>query len=138
MIAFARASRKSDVNFALALRNTAALPEQEHEPIHEGRNGSHFAWQRASPIRCKCRLDYGLSSLANVLRRNLRIQKRSRSPRVVPKLVTCYLERIQLRFSPLLSGCNEAPAPRFICMSGKPFRTLERHFSIVLLWFHPE
>jgi hypothetical protein len=36
-----------DLNPALALRNTAALPEQEHEPIHEGRNRSHFAWQRA-------------------------------------------------------------------------------------------
>src|SRR6202451_1977639 len=36
-----------DLNPALALRNTAALPEQEHEPIHEGRNRSHFARQRA-------------------------------------------------------------------------------------------
>src|ERR1700688_405080 len=36
-----------DLNPALALRNTAALPEQEHEPIHEGRDRSHLAWQRA-------------------------------------------------------------------------------------------
>src|ERR1700686_3833931 len=36
-----------DLNPALALRNTAALPEKEHEPIHEGRNRSHFAWQSA-------------------------------------------------------------------------------------------
>jgi hypothetical protein len=34
-----------DFNVAHAFRNTAALPEQEHEPVHEGRNGSHFAWQ---------------------------------------------------------------------------------------------
>jgi len=27
-----------DLNVALALRNTAALPEQEHESIHEGRD----------------------------------------------------------------------------------------------------
>ncbi len=36
-----------DLNVAIALRNTAALPEQEHELIHEGRNRRHFAWQRA-------------------------------------------------------------------------------------------
>src|SRR5258708_28065624 len=36
-----------DLNVALAFRNTAALPEQKHELIHEGRNRSHFAWQRA-------------------------------------------------------------------------------------------
>src|ERR1700682_1125806 len=36
-----------DLNPALAFRNTAALPEKEHEPIHEGRNRSHFAWQSA-------------------------------------------------------------------------------------------
>ena len=36
-----------DLDVALALRNTAALPEQEHELIHEGRNRSHLAWQRA-------------------------------------------------------------------------------------------
>src|SRR5712671_4485769 len=36
-----------DINVALAVRNTAALPEQDHEPIHEGGNRSYFAWQRA-------------------------------------------------------------------------------------------
>jgi hypothetical protein len=34
-----------DFNVAHAFRNTAALPEQEHEPVHKRRNGSHFAWQ---------------------------------------------------------------------------------------------
>src|ERR1700738_2524330 len=36
-----------DFNVALALSSTAALPDQSHEFIHEGRNRSHFAWQRA-------------------------------------------------------------------------------------------
>jgi hypothetical protein len=36
-----------DLDIALALRNTAALPEQEHESIHEGRDRSQFARQRA-------------------------------------------------------------------------------------------
>jgi short-subunit dehydrogenase len=31
-----------DLNIALALRNTTALPDQEHELIHEGRNRKHF------------------------------------------------------------------------------------------------
>src|SRR5580658_2008165 len=35
-----------DLNVALALIGTAALPDQSHEFIHEGRNRSHFAWQR--------------------------------------------------------------------------------------------
>jgi hypothetical protein len=38
-----------DLNLAHALRNTAAIPEQEHEFVHEGRNRSHFAWQ--GPLR---------------------------------------------------------------------------------------
>jgi hypothetical protein len=38
---------QGNLNVALALRNTAALPDQEHELIHEGRNRSHLAWQRA-------------------------------------------------------------------------------------------
>src|ERR1700736_2920429 len=36
----------SDLHVALALRNTAALPEQHHEPVHERGNRGHFAWQR--------------------------------------------------------------------------------------------
>src|SRR5579872_2745824 len=32
-------------NVAPASRNTAAIPEQEHEFVHEGRNRSHFAGQ---------------------------------------------------------------------------------------------
>ncbi len=39
-----------DLNLALALRNTPAPPEQEHAPIYEGRNRSHFAWQRALQV----------------------------------------------------------------------------------------
>src|ERR1700730_18296363 len=48
-----------DLNPALALRNTAALPEQEHEPIHEGRNRSHFAWQRALQLDARADLIMG-------------------------------------------------------------------------------
>src|SRR6202051_3958902 len=48
-----------DLNPALALRNTAALPEQEHEPIHEGRNRSHFAWQRALQFDARADLIMG-------------------------------------------------------------------------------
>src|SRR5580693_365402 len=33
-----------DLNVAVALIGTAALPDQSHEFIHEGRNRSHFAW----------------------------------------------------------------------------------------------
>src|ERR1700683_685549 len=33
-----------DFNVAHARGNTAAIPEQEHEFVHEGRNRSHFAW----------------------------------------------------------------------------------------------
>jgi hypothetical protein len=36
-----------DLNIAQAFRNTTALPEQEYEPVHEGRNRGHFAWQGA-------------------------------------------------------------------------------------------
>jgi hypothetical protein len=36
-----------DLNVVLALSGTAALPDQSHELIHEGRNRSHFAWQSA-------------------------------------------------------------------------------------------
>ena len=34
-----------DFNVAHGFRNTAAIPEQEHKLVHEGRNRSHFAWQ---------------------------------------------------------------------------------------------
>src|ERR1700722_12833163 len=47
---------QSDLNLALALRNTAALPEQQHQPIHEGRNRSDFAWQRAFPFEARAAL----------------------------------------------------------------------------------
>jgi hypothetical protein len=36
-----------DFNVARPLRNTAAMPEQEHEFVHERRNCCHFAWQGA-------------------------------------------------------------------------------------------
>ena len=36
-----------DFNVAHPFRNTAAIPEQEHEFVHERRNRSHFAWQGA-------------------------------------------------------------------------------------------
>jgi hypothetical protein len=41
---------QGDFNIAHALRNTATTPEQRHEFVHEGRNGSHFAWQGALQI----------------------------------------------------------------------------------------
>src|SRR5437016_14370585 len=50
-----------DLNPALALRNTAALPEQEHEPIHEAGNRCHFAWQRALQFNARAALDMGYS-----------------------------------------------------------------------------
>ena len=50
-----------DLNVALALRNTAALPEQEHESIHEGSDRSHFAWQRALPFEARAALIMGYS-----------------------------------------------------------------------------
>jgi hypothetical protein len=34
-----------DFNVAYTFWNNAALSEQEHEPVHEGRNRSQFAWQ---------------------------------------------------------------------------------------------
>ena len=50
-----------DLNVALALRNTAAVPEQEHESIHEGRDRSHFAWQRALQFDTRTGLIMGYS-----------------------------------------------------------------------------
>src|SRR5580698_7621941 len=47
---------QSDLNLALALRNAAALPEQEHQPIHEWRNRSDFAWQRAFQFEARAAL----------------------------------------------------------------------------------
>jgi hypothetical protein len=55
-----------DLHVALALRNTAALPEQEHEPIHEGGNRSHLAWQRALQFDARAALNMGLSSFVHV------------------------------------------------------------------------
>jgi hypothetical protein len=34
-----------DFDVAHAFRITAAIHEQEHELVHEGRNRGHFAWQ---------------------------------------------------------------------------------------------
>jgi len=48
-----------DLNAALALRNTAALPEQEHEAIHEGTNRTDFAWQRALQFEARAALIMG-------------------------------------------------------------------------------
>src|ERR1700686_1115705 len=36
-----------DLNVVRAFGNAAALPEQDHELVHEGRNRSQLAWQRA-------------------------------------------------------------------------------------------
>ncbi len=36
-----------DFNVAHPFRNTAAIPEREHEFVHERRNRSYFAWQGA-------------------------------------------------------------------------------------------
>src|SRR4029077_10036962 len=36
-----------DFNVTHAFRNTAAISQQEHKFVHEGRNRSHFAWQGA-------------------------------------------------------------------------------------------
>src|SRR5260370_18865437 len=48
-----------DLNPAFALRNTAAVPEQEHEHIHERRDRSHFAWQRALQFDARAALIMG-------------------------------------------------------------------------------
>ncbi len=47
MMALAVASRNAISNVAHALGNTAAIAEQEHEFVNEGRNRSHFAWHGA-------------------------------------------------------------------------------------------
>ena len=52
---------QSDLNLTLALGNTAALPEQEHQPIHEWRNRSDFAWQRAFQFEARAALIMDLS-----------------------------------------------------------------------------
>src|SRR6266481_3388608 len=50
-----------DFNVGHALGNTAAIGEQGHEVVHEGRNHSHFAWQGAlqsevrAPVIMRCR-----------------------------------------------------------------------------------
>src|SRR6201981_3149976 len=50
-----------DLDIALALRNTAALPEQEHESIHEGRDRGQLAWQRALQFDARADLIMGFS-----------------------------------------------------------------------------
>jgi hypothetical protein len=45
-----------DFNVALALSSTAALPDQSHEFIHEGRNRCDFAWQRAFQFQARAAL----------------------------------------------------------------------------------
>src|SRR6202035_4976705 len=50
---------QSDLNVALALIGTAALPDQSHEFIHEGRNRSHFAWQRVLQFDARAALIMG-------------------------------------------------------------------------------
>ena len=47
------------LNIALAPRNAAALLDQEHELIDEGRNRSHFAWQRALEVDSRAALIMG-------------------------------------------------------------------------------
>jgi hypothetical protein len=56
-----------NLNVALALWDTAALPDQEHELVHEGRNRRHFAWQRALQFDARAGLIMGLQSFANLL-----------------------------------------------------------------------
>jgi hypothetical protein len=53
-----------DINVALALSNTAALLDQEDEPIHERRNRSYAAWQRALQSESRRLIDDGLQSFA--------------------------------------------------------------------------
>src|SRR6267378_4069360 len=48
-----------DLNVALALSSTAALPDQEHEFIHEGRNRNDFPWQRAFQFEARAALIMG-------------------------------------------------------------------------------
>ncbi len=48
-----------DLNVALALPNAPALPDQEHELIHKGRNRSHFARQRALHFDAMAALNMG-------------------------------------------------------------------------------
>src|SRR5580692_10749053 len=45
-----------DLNVALGLIGTAALPDQSHEFIHEGRNRSHFASQRVLQFNARAAL----------------------------------------------------------------------------------
>src|SRR5271168_3965728 len=48
-----------DLNVALALSSTATLSDQGHELIHEGRNRSDFAWQRAFQFEARGALIMG-------------------------------------------------------------------------------
>ena len=56
-----------DLNVALALRNTAALPDQAHELIHEGRKSQPLRLAKSAPVRCKGRGDRALSSFGTHL-----------------------------------------------------------------------
>jgi hypothetical protein len=48
-----------DLNVALALSSTAALLDQDHEFIHEGRNRNDFARQRAFQFEARAALIMG-------------------------------------------------------------------------------
>jgi hypothetical protein len=52
---------QSDLDIRLALGNTAELPDQQQELIHEGRNRSHLAWQRALQFDARAALIMGCS-----------------------------------------------------------------------------
>src|ERR1700733_15277994 len=85
MIAFAKASRNAISTSLDALRNTAALPEPQHEPIPEGRKRNHFAWQRALQFEARAALIMGGVVIGNPTRRDLFFFQR-RSLNVVPNM----------------------------------------------------
>src|SRR5260370_13670515 len=74
-----------DLHVALALRNTAALSEQHHEPIHEGRNRGHFACQRALQFDARAALNMGYRHSYTFLEGPS--QFRNDHVRLVPKLL---------------------------------------------------
>jgi hypothetical protein len=67
-----------DLDIALALSNTAALPEQEHESIHEGRDRSQFARQRALQFDTRADLIMGYGHAETFLEGPSQFEKRSR------------------------------------------------------------
>jgi DNA-binding IclR family transcriptional regulator len=68
-MAFARASRNAISTSLTPFRNAAAIPQQEHELIHEKRNRGYFAWQGAlqSDVRASVIMRYRHSETTLVI-----------------------------------------------------------------------